>query len=187
MNYKSLLLFLLAFVFNSCLTDGKDKENLEWKDYSENIIRSHINKKIIFPDSVAYSSCDKIQMDSILSLPAKIIFNVDVDCITCLNKFLFWSKFGEEIRLKSGRTIPILAFVNGSSQNNIIKTVDSLWGNVWLYDNDYSWIDMNGLNDDRFQAVLLDRDNIIRIIGNPMLNEKLGDLYKQTVCRLLNE
>lgn len=187
MKFKSWLVFLFSFCFISCVSDKKKEDEKKWKAFAENIINSHTNKKITLPDSVEYGSYNKQEIDSILSSPVKIVFNVDLDCITCLMKFDYWKKMGETIKNECGQEVPMLAYINSSSDEDITMTVNKLWEHGWVYDKKYLFIDSNGLNDDRFQAVLLDKDNVVKLIGNPMQNEALGELYKKTIITYLNE
>lgn len=186
-NYNVFVgfLFSVILVFSSCIGKKEIKKNVndEWSNYSENFIRNHLNKKAIYLDIVERSAltffCDK-DRDSHW---AKIFINVDVECSSCLFKFSFWNKFSSALQEKYGIHIPIIAFINAEGKN-IEKRVTEYWNGSWVYDKEESFIQKNELYDDRFQAILVDEDDTIRLIGNPILNEKLTELYEKTIIEL---
>lgn len=182
-----ITILLSCLFFTSCHIPKKEEENKTWKEYARRIINSYINQPLNIPDSVIYYDYQKNDIDSIFNSTIKIIFNVDIDCATCLMKFDYWNNFIQNIKKECGQEIPILAYVNSSSRENISQTVNGLWTHPWVYDKGFHFIDKNKLHDNRFQVVLLDQNNKIRLIGNPLENEALGKLYKETIVNHLNK
>ena len=178
-------ILLLCLFFTSCHISKKEEENKNWKEYARDIINSHINKSLNIPDSVIYYDYQKNDIDSIFNSTIKIIFNVDIDCTTCLMKFDYWNRFVKDIKNECDYEVPILAYINSSSNENVHKSVNNLWAYAWVYDKAFHFIDKNKLYDNRFQVVLLDQNNKIRLIGNPLENDVLGKLYKQTIINHL--
>lgn len=58
------------------------------------------------------------------------------------------------------------------------------WSYLWAYDYNYEFLDKNKLHDDRFQALVLDENNIVKLIGNPYLNEEMEKLYVKYIISL---
>ena len=58
------------------------------------------------------------------------------------------------------------------------------WSYLWAYDYNYEFLDKNELYDDRFQALVLDENNTVKLIGNPYLNEEMEKLYVKYILSL---
>lgn len=65
----------------------------EWKNYSENFIRNHLNKKAIYPDITKKNALVFFYNNDKDKHWAKVLINVDIDCSSCLLKFSFWNNF----------------------------------------------------------------------------------------------
>lgn len=47
---------------------------------------------------------------------------------------------------------------------------------MWIKDLNYEFIDKNNLHDERFQMVVLNKMDTIKLIGNPVLNPQMDEL-----------
>lgn len=182
MNYR-IILSIACLFFVACTNPRNKGENDKWEEYAQEIIKSHIGTYLSFPNHVSSPFFSQESIDSILCQDAKIVFNVDIDCGSCLIKFSFWEQFAENLYRKHKIQLPILAFINTTSSQTITNRVKKHWKYKWVYDPKYEFIDKNSLHDDRFQAALLDKNNKIIIIGNPMHNKKLENLYEQAIVK----
>lgn len=70
---------------------------------------------------------------------------------------------------------------------NIDERVEKEWDKSWAYDKNEEFIIKNNLFDDRFQAVLVNQNNMIKLIGNPMHNPDLAKLYEKVLLRYFKE
>lgn len=171
------MLSLSVFLFSSCNSRQRkhsaSEQEDEWKRYSELFIESHLNKKVIYPADMTsfFRGCDA-------KTSAKILVCVDLDCGACLMKFSFWTEFLSSLE-SMGVYIPVIFYVTGHGE--IEKRVNKYWHYSWAYDSKGEFIEKNQLYDDRFQAMLVDDHDSIKLIGNPMHNEKLAELYKKII------
>lgn len=179
------LLFFCAVLFKGCT----DKKKEKWETYTENFVKDHVGKHFSFPDSAIFIPNMEAKFDSVKHLPYKIVLNIDIDCGVCLNKFDYWRNFKYWVDSVYQISIPILVYVNSTekSEEIIRKNVEIYWNSLWAYDKKYELIDKNNLIDERFQAVLLDENNIVKIVGNPFLNEAMDKLYKDYIKSIYNE
>lgn len=180
MNYKTIsVIFVCSLV--SCTLKNTEKEPLDvWKEYSSTFIKKHLNEKVayVIPEG----------MDSLKDVPLKILYSVNIDCSTCLIKFSYWNRFGNALKEKYGISIPIVAIVRTERDcSDIESRVFEYWSGLWLYDKTDVFVEENQLYDDRFQAVLVDKDDRIRVIGNPILNEQLTKFYEKSIVMLSQE
>lgn len=168
--FSSILLIIVVFASLQC----KDLNAAqEWKKYSSEYIKKHLNTNIEYPE--------RIPMPDFKTPPKiKILFAVDMGCSACLLKFAFWNNFCEEMFRKYDIEVSIVAFVSGIDIE-IEKRVENLWNRPWVYDADEEFIIKNDLSDDRFQSVLVDQNDVIKLIGNPIHNPDLAQLYEETI------
>lgn len=146
----------------------------DWKVYSERFIREHLNTKVKYPQDVV---CFGEMCNA--TVPAKILVSVNLDCGACLIKFGFWSKFISSFERKHNCRVPVIFYVTGSGE--VENKLKQFWKGAWIYDPEEKFIEENGLYDDRFQAMLVDGNNKIRLIGNPMHNENLAEVYEKVI------
>lgn len=173
-----LTLSLSFFLFSSCVSRQQkhmaSEQEEEWKRYSALFIENHLNRKVIYPADITsfLRDCDA-------KTSAKILVCVDLDCGACLMKFSFWTKFLSSLESEYGIYIPVIFYVTGNGE--LEKRVNKYWHYSWVYDSKGEFIEKNQLYDDRFQAILVDDQDNIKLIGNPMHNEKLAELYKRII------
>ena len=86
-------LFSVSLSVSSCVGKKEVKDMHEWKNYSENFIRNHLNKKAIYPDITKKNALVFFYNNDKDKHWAKVLINVDIDCSSCLLKFSFWNNF----------------------------------------------------------------------------------------------
>ena len=157
-----------------------------WKWHSRQVIESIINHKVTLPDSITVFRPDSLSFSKLMTKDFKIIYCINLDCGVCLSKFKYWNSIKSELEEKYKTDIPILAVVTADSCNsNIEAYINSTWGHEWIYDPDEDFAFLNNLEDDRFHAILADRNDTIRLVGNPFNNPALKDLYEKAILRYI--
>ena len=169
----SLILSIAYFITKASVFNSVS--NNEWKKYSSEYIIDHLNDTIVYPDSIKSEFNDSVTFQDI-----KILFAVDMDCSACKIKFAFWNEFCNKMLSKYGIKVPIKAYISGI-ETSIYERVKKEWNRSWAYDKYEEFVTKNNLFDDRFQSVLIDDKNIIKLIGNPMHNPELANLYEKTI------
>lgn len=185
MNYKITFLTLIFCFFICGCKSKKEHEKDAWQAYAKDKIETLIGSIPEFPDTIP-SFPDSSTVATILSMDFKIIICVEADCSICISKFNYWKGFISNMQNEIGFEVPILAVISG--QRHDMATEDYIemnWPYPWIYDLEGDFIFTNDLEDDRFQAFLLDKDNIIRVVGDPIHNPKMVELYKKWI-RLYN-
>lgn len=138
------------------------------------------------PDSITVCYTDSNAYYRLMDSETKVIFCVDISCGVCLSKFKYWNEFSKRIEEEHGLNVPILAVIFSPEFNDDIKEyINRQWRHEWIYDPEQDFTFYNNIEDDRFQAVLLDANDTIRLVGNPVMNEALGKLYEKTVIERL--
>jgi len=142
-------------------------------------------KKIIFPDDLIFTRYITDTTDyQIPDSEYKVLVYVDsLGCLDCKLQLNVWKSFIERIDSLTQEAIPFLFFFNNRDYREV---------NFLLKQNKFDLpvcidIDdkLNRLNsfpqNIAFQTFLLDRDDKIVLIGNPILNLHVGDLYLKQI------
>ena len=171
---KWIWINIVSFIF---LTACTNRKQTEWEKYAANEVRAHLNKKFLYPDS-AFTLFSSEDLDSFKKNDLKIATCIDLDCSICVGRFYYWRQFMHTVDSLYGNTIPILLYVHSEvkSPKELTEIVNKQWQGLWAYDYKYEFQDKNGLHDERFQVVVLNQENIIKLVGNPFLNKEMEKL-----------
>lgn len=151
-----------------------------WKMIAENAVKKYVGKKLILPyaDSVNFNEYD---YSTVCKLPIKVVIFVDADCSTCLLKIHFWNEFMQELKSAGYNKFQVIIYAYSSLEENLRYYMKSNWSHRWQFDKEKSFIGNNELYDRRLQTALLDAENKVLLIGDPLLNPKLRKLYIQVI------
>ena len=183
-NGRLLFLFLLflPFFIYSC-KDHKKREE------AAKIVNEWIGKEIRFPENApCYASCkDTLQelCNEHFQKEFKILLYVDsTGCSSCRLKLYEWEQLMEEADSLFQGKVGFLLFFQPKS----VKDMSYLF----IRDRfDYPvFIDLNRTIDSlnhfpqamQYQCFLLDKDNKVILVGNPVLNPKIWKLYKDRIA-----
>ena len=174
---------LIPFIFicficliSSCRNDEKEALN--------SYIRERIGKLVVFPDSLEYRSL----YDSLPPLPTKkikIITFINGECYACLNQFIDWQEIGDTF-IRDGN-VDILFYVRSLDFYSIRQVlVDVDFRYPFYIDPHSDILYLNSIPYDKknLQTFLADQNNRIILIGSPVHNPKMMNLYKQEIRRL---
>lgn len=181
-TYISFVLLLGIMIFCSC---KKRPNNIEWREQAEYEIRRLVGKEVKYATNI-FTPYSQSSIDSVRNAECKIVTSIDAGCTTCLSKFDYWTEFMNRIDSLSSRKVSIMLYVYSDfyDRQRIEEFMKERWSYLWAYDYNYEFLDKNELHDDRFQALILDESNIIKLIGNPYLNEEMEKLYVKYIISL---
>ena len=171
-----VLLFLCA-----CKKDGRLQTTRQ-------IVAEWTGKEIKFPDNVP---CYVFAKDTLLELcddcfhkEYKILLYVDsTGCSNCRLKLFDWKQLIEEAEGLFPDKVGFLLFFQPKNLNEIdyLFVRDLFYYPVFMDTND----EINRLNHfpqaEQYQCFLLNSDNKVLAIGNPVLNLKIWELYKSQI------
>jgi len=119
----------------------------------------------------------------------KIVNYIDsIGCIRCKTQLPAWKNLIDDVSQFFGDKVAFLTIMH---PRRIVEAKYAILGDEYPYPvcidvND----EFNRLNhfpsDDRFHCFLLDENNRVVLIGNPVQNPKIKDLYIRTICERLN-
>lgn len=176
--YRFLLITVLFLVICSC-------RELPSKRISELVIEWN-DKKIVYPDQMYFTvfGQDTVIQNSISSNKYSIITYADsIGCMSCKLQLRKWKAFISEIDSLAKFSVPVYFFLHP-------KNLDEMFLVLKREQFDYPvCIDVNdSLNilnhfpeEMQFQTFLLDQNNRVIAIGNPVHNFKIRELYLKII------
>lgn len=173
---RILILFSITLLVISCNSSSKNKvkeEILQWE-----------NKEIIFPKDMALAPFATDTLHQYNGRPYKVLMYVDsIGCTPCKLRLGAWRLFIEEMDNKYPNQVGYLFYftykkpaeVEGlllSEKIHIPAVVDE--GNMLNELNQFS-------ANTNLHCFLLDKNNRVKVIGNPIYNQKIKELYLSTL------
>lgn len=178
MIHKKCFIFaLLLCIVLACLSCQKEQNN-----NAVVLLKSWMGKEIFFPNTLLfYNHESKVIPNKDNSKKFSILSYVDsIGCLSCRFNLESWAKLQEEIKIYD---VPINIYIH-SEEKEVLKQylrrhrVDL---NICFDDED----SLNRLNrfstEMMFQTFLLDKDNKVIAIGNPVHNPKVKELYMNII------
>lgn len=175
MKYLNLIILLL-FLY-SC--QDKNKEEIKY------LVSEWQGKEIRFPQDMVFTRflSDTVDLDFMES-PHKVLIYVDsTGCTSCKLQLHRWKELIQYTDSISQGTVPFLFFFQSNDKKEIryLLKRDGFDKAVCLDQSDR----LNHLNhfpaDNRFQTFLLDKNNKVVVIGNPIHNPNVKELYLKEI------
>lgn len=172
------IIFIMAMsvvlgVSTSCSSGKTDYESaiLEWT-----------GREIVFPDSMRLAGGGVfVKEPSDFTIVA---YYDSVGCTGCRMKLPYWNEFMNSIdSVNEGYDIQLILIINADNDAKISELINkSGYEHILLVDEKDSFNKANGLAEDyNLRAFLLDRDDRILAIGNPVDNVPLGKVYRDII------
>lgn len=178
MKYLVFFLNIVLFLF-SC-------ENMKNKDM-QHIVSEWDGKEIKFPSNLKFTMYgDSVVEYDISSSEYKIVSYTDsIGCTSCKLRLSDWKEFIKHLDSVSAQKIPVLFFLHplNNREMKLILKQNNFEHPVCLDKKD----EFNKLNtlphDLKFQTFLLDKFNRVVVIGNPVLNPNIKELYINRILK----
>ena len=159
---KCFVLFYVAIFLFCC--DNTQSEYGKW-----------INKQIIFPGCLFETNYGLKIMS----------YTGAADCVVCEIAPNGWRKFIKELDSIAKISVCLIMHPNKDMEEKLKNQCGDL---PLFFDNDDVFFNQNNFSDDkRFRCFLLDENNRVILIGNPVHNPKIKDLYIRTICEKLGK
>lgn len=165
----------VLLALSSCNDGGQSQ-----KSKAEAMVKEWIGKNITIdpnlPFTIDASDTVKYNIDANYKM---LMFVDSMGCLSCRLKLTEWERFNDYVDSIVGNHIPLIIIVQPSSINDLRHA---------LRINGYERpiiVDINGKfnatnkipSDMDYQTFLLDKDNKVVALGNPVNNRKIKDLY----------
>lgn len=110
----------------------------------------------------------------------KVLIYVDsIGCVSCKLKLSEWKEFIHEIDSVTDNNVPVLFFFHPKDEKDVKNALRKhKFVNPVCIDTDDQLNKLNNFsNEMTFQSFLLDKQNKVKVIGNPILNYRVKELY----------
>ncbi|MDE6240555.1 MAG: DUF1573 domain-containing protein [Muribaculaceae bacterium] len=179
MNHHPIILTLLVSAATLFISSCNDKRAAH-----TNIIAEWVGREIVMPDDLVYQiQGDTIDLD--LSRPDfKIVSYIDsTGCTSCRMKLTMWSELINEIKSLPDVDVEVIMIINTDTPKEITYLLQrDNYLNPVAIDRNNLFDRLNELPPRlEHHTFLLDAENKVVAIGNPVLNPKIKDLYLQYI------
>lgn len=174
---KLLVLELLIACFISCKKESKKTE-------VEKVVSEWVGKEVIFPKDINCSFMGKDTICLDMSTPYKILVYTDsVGCMSCKSHLREWNYLLKDIEELGEKQVGFLFYFcpQNEQQIDLLLKRDDFKQIVFV---DYT-NELNKLNNfphkAEYRCFLLDKDNKVLLVGNPIMNPNLWKVYKNVI------
>lgn len=173
----SSVIMLIGLVMAAASCSGRvDKE--------KEVLSSLLGREIVIPDSLVCRILDTPIDYDMSDADYKIITYIDSSgCTPCRMKLPLWNELINEFKSSEDVEVGFLMILNSASDKEIIFDIkrDAFLHPV-VFDSDGLYDSANRLPaGDGYHTLLLDIDNRVVCVGNPVFNPKIRELYRQII------
>ena len=174
---KQLYILLLLSLLTACKENNKEKFAL--------LVQEWQGKEIVFPQDMAFTRFVTEPVDyRIPDAEYKVLVYVDsVGCTSCKLQLPKWQKLIAHVDSATNGNIPFI-FVFQSKDDRELRYIlkcDNFDRPVCIDRNNRFNSSNRFPQDITFQTFLLDKDNKVKVIGNPVHNLAVRDLYLKQI------
>lgn len=171
---KVLYFMLVSFLLASCNSKKSEMKQL---------VETWRNKEIIFPDKMKMKIYGRDTLDDLSTHKYKIFNYADTSgCSECMLKFFEWRQLKEEIdSLQLDVGLIYVIFSNHYREVEISQILNKFNVPIFYDSLGYMLQKYNFSTDPRYRTFLLDSNNRVVAIGNPVLNKKVWKLYCERI------
>ena len=178
---KTLFVYFLAIC---CLTFLYSCKKNDRKNEAQKVVTEWIGKKIEFPADIRCLSMGKDTICPTANNSYRILVYTDsVGCTTCKLRLSTWKDILQETDSLLPGKVTFLFYFHPKSEKELIHLLKRDWFDHPVFIDNKNKIDQlnNFPSQMEYQCFLLNQDNEVVLVGNPTLNPKIWELYKQTI------
>lgn len=173
---KYYIISFLILILSSCKDSQRDKVI--------SILQEWDQKELQFPSQLVFTSQGKDTIEYSLQDKYKIITYVDsLGCVSCKLHLPEWKKFIQIVDSLQPGTVQFLFFFSPKKKKDIHRILleNRFKYPVCIDEKDSINILNHFPSNINFQTFLLDRDNKVVVVGNPIHNLKVKELYFKVI------
>ena len=176
---NKFLCILISCVISAC-------GNLHYKEIQETVTYWQ-KREILFPSDTVFVSYSRKYGEKKMSLPKgeySIFCYVDsTRCMSCKLQLDKWGEFINQIDSISSNRVPFIFVFQSALKSDLIHFLKKVGFEYPLFiDTKNSFDSLNGFPTDiQYQTFLLDRNNKVLSIGNPIYNPGVRELYMDII------
>ena len=180
MRSRLSIIIIILIIVISCTLTKEEKLKKE--------MLSCLDKSIIFPEAVVFTSCIDDTISVSLNASFKVIHYVDSNgCIECRMNLKGWQAFANYLDSVSSNAVKTFIFIHPAkfkyASSPILKA--NYTQPVCIDMNDEFGITNRELLSHGFNTFLLDDKNRVVAVGYPITTPAIGDVYLKTIQKHL--
>ncbi len=170
------ILILIGIAYVSC------KNKLD----SAKVVVEWNGKKLILPVDSLIRSSDSNNTKP-LSKKVKILTTINASCGSCIGELKDWKDFMGNIDTSKVGFVFLFYSIDNLMSFEEVNRFDIKFSYPFFFDKGKVIITKNNIPDDkRRQTFLLDSMNSVVLVGNPIHNKEISQLYRNEIRRLSN-
>ncbi len=170
---RSLKVFL-AVLMTAYLSYCQNNERTRIRE----VVVGRVGDSIVFPSSIYCANRDTLK---VADFKQTLIVYTDGDCGKCIADLYQWSlllKEHKELFKYTQQKFIIYSNNFERFEYTVEKAGVSL---PFYYDSTNCYLQQNNIDDPLLHTLLLDQNNIIRLVGSPIYNSSMLDLFKKVL------
>lgn len=177
MNPRVIKFFILIIGLAFSCTNKTQKNQLS------ELVKERIGASVIFPSAIVKAGTDSSLMtiNQTEEYKYKLVVYTDGDCGQCISELYKWTEFINDNRevFKSVREIFIIYSENFQRFEYITEKAEIKL--PFYYDSTNLYITQNEIYENMLQTLILDKNNKIVIVGSPIENAAMRELYRKVL------
>lgn len=169
--------FIVLFILAACNRDDQ-------RTKAQKMVKEWTGKTIEIPEGIDSYFMTKDSMAPVSKSPYKLFVYTDsTGCTSCTLNLLAWKHYIKEADSLLGDKLDFMFYFQPKDEKELqfLFRRDKFEHTVYM-DREAKLLKLNSFPSEmEYQSFLLDSDNKVISIGNPTLNTKIWDLYKQIV------
>lgn len=149
------------------------------------LVKEWNNKKVLFPKQMTFTILGKDTVDTFpFESEYKIVsYSDSIGCISCKLKLRQWMFFIEELDSLTEHPVPVLFFLYPKNEKDMRHIlIENNFDYPVCIDHSDNFGRLNMFPSEmRLQTFLLDKDDKVVAIGNPIHNPKIKELYLKII------
>lgn len=173
---KAYFVLFLAIFLVSCRNSRQEEMSA---------VKSMVGKEISFPEDMTFQVLAEPVVPDLETCGFKIVNYVDSGgCTSCRMKLQQWGEFIDRLKTLPDRDIEVLTIVSGRKIGEVLPLLDRFgFRHPVAIDSAGVFFQTNSLPDAQAcHTFLLDSDNTVVAIGNPVSNPKIRELYMKIIA-----
>ena len=167
---------LIASLVFSCTNKTHKKQMNE-------LVKERIGTSVIFPSAIVKAGTDSnlLAISEAVEYKYKLVVYTDGDCGQCISELYKWTEFlndNTEV-FKSVREIFIIYSENFQRFEYLTEKAEIKL--PFYYDSTNLYITRNTIYEPMLQSLILDKNNKILIVGSPIENAAMQELYRKVI------
>ncbi len=170
---NSFIIFTFTFFISTLICSGQQKD-------TKPVVNEWIGKKIQLPKLNSIKKNEEISINP-LNKKIKILALINGECGVCMDELEKWKKYMNKVDILEVGFI-FLIYYSSYMDNNYLDSSGLQFDYPYFEDFGQKYIIENKFpREKQYQTFLLNKSNKVILIGNPIVNESISNLFLKTI------